>query len=308
MLNFLPWPLLLLINCIIITINVLFNAIPIILLAIVKLILPFKAVTIIIEKCNYLFFRIFIEVNSFAINLTNKVKWDIKGNNFKPVKKSCIIISNHLSWADIIILCHIYKGKIPTTKFFLKHSLIYIPFVGLACLGLGMPFLRRYSKAQLIKNPKLKNKDIQTTKKACKNLVFAPSTLVNFVEGTRYTKTKAKLAKSPYQHLMLPKAPSLAIALGQIGKNIDVIFNTTLCYKHNSKNTFIDMLKGKLTDVYARVEQIPITDNLIGDYLQDKNFKHNFSLWIRDIWAKKDLELDNYLNHDKKLTNKEKAE
>lgn len=296
MLNFLPWPILFLINSIIILCNVMITAIPIAVIAVFKLLLPFNFVKIIISKLNYFFYRVFVEINAFALFLTNKIKFDVQGNDLIKIKKSCIIISNHLSWADIIILLHVYRGKIPITKFFLKQSLVFIPIVGLACLGLGMPFLKRYSKAQMIKNPKLKYKDIQTTKKACKSLTTEPSALINFVEGTRYTKQKALRNKSPYKHLMLPKTPSLGVALSEVGHDIECILNTTLCYKSNKHSPFIDMLKGRLKDVYARVEVIDVDDSLIGDYLNDKEFKQRFAAWIRDLWAKKDEQLDNYLN------------
>lgn len=82
-----------------------------------------------------------------------------------------MIISNHLSWADILFIGCIYKGNVPVTKFFMKQNLIYIPFVGLACYALGMPFLKRYSKSQLIKNPKLRKKDIDSTKKPVTDLL-----------------------------------------------------------------------------------------------------------------------------------------
>ena len=292
MLSFLPGPLLFVINFILIVINTVIIATPILILALLRVLLPFKTTIKLIEKLNLFLYGIWVHNNSLTIALTNKIDWQVNSQNITKIKNSCIIICNHQSWADIVMICHIFKGKIPITKFFLKHSLIYIPLIGLACLGLGMPFLRRYSKQQLLKNPKLKNKDIESTNKACRRLIHAPSTLVNFVEGTRYTKEKADAVKSPYRHLMPPKAASLGIALGQIGKDIDVLFNTTLRYPDNEESPFIDMLKGKLKTVYANVEPIKVTDEIIGDYLGNKQFKHSFTLWLRELWERKDEELD----------------
>ena len=102
----------------------------------------------------------------------------------------------------------------------MKHSLIYIPFAGLACYALGMPFLRRFPKEKLLKNPKLRNKDIQTTKAACKRLIDFPTTLINFVEGSRFTAEKAKVARSPYKYLLPPKVASLGVALSEIGDQV----------------------------------------------------------------------------------------
>ena len=291
MIAFLPSPILFVINLCLIVFNTILIATPILVLAIFRLVLPFKPIIRIIEKSNLFLYKIWVQINSFTIALTNKIDWQLDTSSIPKIKNSCIIICNHQSWADIIMICHIFKGKIPVTKFFLKHSLIYIPFLGLACLGLGMPFLRRYSKQQLLKNPKLKYKDIESTNRACKRLIYSPSTLVNFVEGTRYTPQKAKLAKSSYEHLMPPKAASLGVALGQIGHDIDMLFNTTLRYPDNETDPFFDMLKGRLKTVYATVEPIKVTDNLVGDYLNEKQFKYSFTLWLRNLWERKDKEL-----------------
>ncbi len=40
------------------------------------------------------------------------------------------MMSNHLSWADIVILSSILKDKMPMTKFFPKHELLKRSFVG----------------------------------------------------------------------------------------------------------------------------------------------------------------------------------
>ena len=165
--------------------------------------------------------------------------------------------------------------------------------IGQVCYAVGMPFLRRYSRAKILKNPKLKNKDVNATRKACKSLVNYPSSLVNFVEGTRFTEAKAVAQKTPYQNLMPPKATSLAVALGIIGNNIDCILNTTLVYPDNKPGTniFMSLLCGRLHKFAARVEVISkeeIQEHLIGDYLNDKQFKRNFNTKLRAIWQVKD--------------------
>ena len=294
MLAFLPAPLLLIINLILIPANSVIIAIPIMLLGIVRFILPFKAVIICIEKCNYYLYKAWVFNNRLIIALTNDIKWHIQGDDILNSAKSCIVVSNHLSWVDILFIGMIYHGKIPTTKFFMKHSLIYIPFVGLACYALGMPFLRRYSREQLLKNPALRTADLETTRKACKRLAMAPTALINFLEGTRYTKEKAKAAKSPYKHLMPPKAASFAMALGQIADKINYIYNTTLFYPDNTQKPFIELLKGRMKNVYVNIEIIKSSPEYCGDYLTDKEYKHRMTMEARDLWAKKDELLERW--------------
>lgn len=292
MLSFLPAPLLFVLNFTLISVVTLVLALPVFILAFVRLILPFAPVLGLVDRINQGVFYLWVSNNAFLMWLTNRIKWDIEGADIEKIKGSCFIISNHVTWTDIVMLGQIYRGKIPITKFFLKHSLIYIPILGQACYSLGMPFLRRYSRSELIKNPKLKMKDINATRKACHNLLSHPSSLVNFVEGTRYTKEKAAAQQSPYRHLMPPKAASLAIALGLIGSHIDCLLNTTLVYPGEHKSSiFMKMLSGRLTHVIARVEVIDketVQKHMVGDYLRDKQFKHNFTMYLRDLWQQKD--------------------
>lgn len=297
MLSFLPWPILLIINSILLAINTIVLSIPLLIVSIFKLILPFKFIIKAINNFNYWIYRIWVFNNTLTFKLTNKITWHIQGDNPSKIKGSCIIISNHISWADIIILLQIYQGKIPLTKFFLKQNLIYIPFLGQVCWSIGMPFMKRYSRAQLLKNPKLLNKDIATTKKACHSLIYSPSALVSFAEGTRYTKEKAKTQNSRFKHLLTPKPAALAIALGEVGDKMDCILDTTLQYPQNKRNAFIDLLCGRLHEVYANIEVIKITSDLIGDYQKDKEFKQRFTQWLRDLWLKKDEKIDNFLKN-----------
>lgn len=288
MLSFLPSPILLLLNLILIPLNAILIATPVMLLGIVRLCLP-HSFTKFIESCNYVLYLIWVYNNDLIIKITCGVHWHISGDEVPELHgKSCVVISNHMSWADIVLLGCLYQGKIPTTKFFMKHSLIYIPFVGLACYAMGMPFLRRYSQEELLKNPSLRKRDIESTKKACRRLVYTPSSLINFAEGTRFTPEKAAKVNSPYAHLMPPKAASVAIALGEIGKDIDYIFNTTLVYPEHSGKPFLDLLKGRLPHVYADIRVIRVTSKMTGDYLHDKVYKHNFTMCIRELWKEKD--------------------
>lgn len=288
MLSFLPGPVILLLNLILIPLNVIVIATPVMLLGIIRLCVP-QSATRFIERCNYLLYRAWVYNNSLILKLTCGIRWQVSGDQLPELHgKSCVVISNHISWADIILLTCLYQGKIPTTKFFMKHSLIYIPFVGLACYAMGMPFLRRYSQEELLKNPSLRKRDIESTKKACRRLVYTPSSLINFAEGTRFTPEKASRVNSPYTHLMPPKAASVAIALGEIGRDIDYIFNTTLVYPGHSDKPFLDLLKGRLRYVYADIRVLPVCSQMSGDYLHDKVYKHNFTMRIRELWKEKD--------------------
>ena len=297
MLAFLPSPILLIINCLLLAANGILISTPIMILGIFRFLLPIHAIVSVIDRINYYMYRWWVINVALIMSLTNKIDWKITGDPIPDIKKSCVVISNHQSWVDIIVLCHIYRGKIPTTKFFMKHSLIYIPFIGLACYALGMPFLRRYSREKLLKNPKLRQKDMETTKKACKRLAIHPSSLINFVEGTRWTPVKAKAQRSSYRHLMPPKAASVAVALGEIGNDVDCILNTTLVYPENTypHKGFIDLLMGRFKAVRANIEVMPVTEDMTGDYLGNKEYKRAFTNNLKELWVKKDELIDKIL-------------
>src|SRR5690554_8058821 len=92
----------------------------------------------------------------------------INERTIKLDKKCCyIVISNHQSWVDILVLQHALNGRIPLLKFFLKQELIKVPIMGAAWWALDFPFMKRYSKAYLEKHPEKKGQDIETTRKAC---------------------------------------------------------------------------------------------------------------------------------------------
>ncbi len=308
MLNFLPGAIILIINLLLVIINTLFFSIPILVLAIVRLMLPLHSLQTGIENFNNAIYKTWSGINALIIALTCKIDWQVSGFENIKVKKTCILISNHLSWADIVILCHVMRKSLPIPKFFLKHSLIFIPVIGLVCLGLGMPFMRRYSREDLLKNPKLRIKDLETTKKACRRLINTPATLVNFCEGTRFTPQKARAAKSPYAHLMPPKAASLGFALSQIGQDIETLVNVTISYPLNQQKPFIDLLKGRVKRVYVKAETIPLDERIIGDYIKDKKFKYDFTMYLREIWERKDELLAKEVFHDYSSTLKQEEE
>ena len=56
-----------------------------------------------------------------------------------------LVLSNHRSWVDILVLQSVFRGRIPFLKFFLKQQLIWVPLLGLAWWALDFPFMRRHS-------------------------------------------------------------------------------------------------------------------------------------------------------------------
>jgi 1-acyl-sn-glycerol-3-phosphate acyltransferase len=102
-----------------------------------------------------------------------------------------LIVSSHQSWTDIVVLGHLFRKRLPVPTFFMKHELIYIPLLGLACWALDMPFMRRYSREFLLRNPHLRGKNIETARNVCIATLPPPSTSSKAPESRRRSRSRA---------------------------------------------------------------------------------------------------------------------
>jgi len=173
-----------------------------------------------------------ISVNNFTTRLFTRIRWHISGLDRLSRKDWYLVLANHQSWADILVLQNVFNRKIPFIKFFLKKELIYVPVIGLCWWALDFPFMKRYSKAFLQRNPHLQGKDIETTRKACRKFRFKPAAIMNFVEGTRFTREKHDKQQEPYQNMLKPKAGGAAFVLGAMVGQLHKILDITI---HNRK-------------------------------------------------------------------------
>ena len=266
-------------------------SVPIIVAGLIKLLVPIPAVWRSISVfCNFMMYC-WCEGLALLLHLNPWLKWDVEGLEGLNKKNWYLLISNHHSWADIVVLCVLFRKHIPMNKYFLKQQLAWVPFIGLACWALDMPFMRRYSRSYLIRHPERRGKDVETTRRSCEKFRAHPTTIVNFVEGSRFTEEKKRETRSPYHNLLPPKAAGIAMALNVLGSQFDKLLNVTLCYPENNTKPFYDMLSGRLTRIVVRINLVPIGEELHGDYVNDKNFKRGFQRWLNGLWEEKDRQL-----------------
>jgi len=294
MINFLPTFILMIISTALVTLNIICSLTLITLTGLVKFILPFNQVQKVTRKIADSLLGLWGRINTWMIKLINKVEWDVEINEELSKDKWYLLISNHHSWTDIVILFSVFSNKIPQPKFFVKQAILYIPFVGSACWALDMPFMRRYSKQKLAKKPHLKGKDMASTRQACRKAKLLPTTIVNFAEGTRFTEGKQQQTKSPYHYLLPPKSGGIALSLAAMGNTFDQILNVTIIYPDNPVSPFKDLLQGKLKRIVIRVDTIAITPELQGDYENDGEFKQQFQQWVTNLWQAKDKLIATY--------------
>lgn len=275
-------------------------SVPIIMAGIVKLLLPVPVIWRSISVFADFMMYCWCEGLALLLRLNPYLKWDVEGLEGLNKKHWYLLISNHQSWADIVILCVLFRKHIPMNKYFLKQQLAWVPFMGLACWALDMPFMKRYSRAYLLRHPEQRGKDVETTRRSCMKFRAHPTTIVNFVEGSRFTAEKKSQTRSPFNYLLPPKAAGIAMAMNVLGKQFDKMLNVTLCYPENDRLPFYDMLSGKMTKIVVRVSLVPITEELHGDYVNDKNFKRRFQLWLNRLWSEKDKQLEALHGEEKK--------
>jgi 1-acyl-sn-glycerol-3-phosphate acyltransferase len=238
--------------------------------------------------------------NNLIQNFTVATQWDVEG--LEKLKKNnwYMVIANHQSWVDILVLQRILSGKVPFIKFFLKKELKWVPLFGLAWWALDFPFMVRFSKAFIRKNPHLKGKDVETTRKACEKFRYKPVSVMNFVEGTRYTAEKYAGQQSPFNHLLKPKAGGTAFVLAAMNESLHNIIDVTIYYP-DGVPSFWQFISGQVGKVVVRVSVFPISEQLIGDYDSDKEYRKKIQGYINDLWTDKDILLDE-LRADRQLT------
>jgi len=288
MLRWLPSPLKGILSLLLYIVNTLFWFIPLMLLAILKL-LP---ITRWQAWMSYLVDAVavaWISLNNFTTHIFTSIKWRVEGLETLSRKDWYLIIANHQSWADILILQNIFNRKIPFIKFFLKKELLYVPFMGLCWWALDFPFMKRYSQQLLKKRPELKGKDIATTRKACEKFRYKPVSIMNFVEGTRFTQAKHDKQQSPFRYLLKPKAGGTAFMLGTMGEQLHKLLDVTIHYPQGIPS-FWDYISGKVHAITVNIKVLPISKELIGDY-NDQAYRERFQQWLNQLWVEKDQQL-----------------
>ncbi|MBU1196344.1 MAG: acyltransferase [Proteobacteria bacterium] len=291
MLHFLPTPVKGILSLLLYALNTVLLASTLILLALFKFIIPVRGFVVFLDRILIAIATLWISINSFNSRLFCKITWDIRGLENLEKKEWYLVLSNHQSWVDILALQTVFNKKIPMLKFFLKEELIWVPILGLAWWALDFPFMKRYSKAHLEKYPHLKGKDLERTKKACEKFRHLPVSIINFVEGTRFTPNKKKAQNNTFKHLLKPKAGGVAFVLGSMGDCLHKIIDVTIVYPGKTPS-FWEYISGQAKKIIVDFEVIPINHELSGDYFNDPEYKTFFFEWINRLWEKKDRKIE----------------
>lgn len=216
--------------------NTLFWCIPLFALVATKAAVPLESWR---QKCSRMLNAIaenWIWVNNQNQKLVGNTHWDVKGIDTLDRSGWYLVLANHQSCADILVLQRVFYRKIPFLKFFIKKEMLWFPISGQAWWAMDFPFVKRYSKSDFQKKPHLKGKDLEITRKACQKFKKLPVSIMNFVEGTRFTNEKHRRQQSPYANLLRPKAGGIGFVLGSMGKQINRLLDVTIVYPDSGSN------------------------------------------------------------------------
>jgi 1-acyl-sn-glycerol-3-phosphate acyltransferase len=293
MLHTLPAPMLGAIMLGLLVLNTLFWVVPLYGVFVLKLLTPAKSrARSALSRLASDIAQTWAAINSWFVENLLDIEWDMRIHaDFHP-DGQYLVCSNHQTWNDIVVLMKTFGRRAPFFKFFLKQELIWVPFLGLAWWGLDYPFMKRYTKEQIAKNPERAGKDLETTRIACERFRDQPVLILNFLEGTRFTRAKQAAQKSPYKHLLRPKSGGFAFTMGAMGERLNSLLDVTIAYPDGPKGQW-DFLAGRVRKVIVDVRQLIIPHELYeGSYETDADFRRRFHQWIAELWAEKDRRLE----------------
>ncbi|KAL0489327.1 1-acyl-sn-glycerol-3-phosphate acyltransferase [Acrasis kona] len=190
---------------------------------------------------------------TFVLEYCAGLKLEFSGDKI-PDYESALIISNHVSAVDCIILLafSLRKGMIGSTVFLTKKALRLFPLVGWAMWLYGFIFLQREWGTDASK--------LEASFKTIKELE-QPLHLVTFLEGTRITEEKLKQSTdfatkrglAPTKKVLLPRIKGLESSLKALrSSHVKYLYDVTLGYPPLDELTLHNRKAFSIYDMFGR--------------------------------------------------------
>lgn len=199
-----------------------------------------------------------------------------------------LLTCNHQSWSDILLLQNSLRPVLPPVKFFTKRELIWLPALGPAMWMLGFPYVRRPSREAIAANPALRDADREEIRRACAGFRSNPVAVLNFTEGTRFTRAKRAAQGSPYQHLLKPRIGGVELVLNGLADELDGLLDVTIHYP-GAAPSFWRFLCGDCPSARLSLRHEPLPAAVCAG-LRAGN-RAELAAWLEDIWQRKDRAL-----------------
>ncbi len=279
-----------------VSLNCVVHILPLLLVALIKFILQATPARSLCDRILMAIANSWIIANNWMFDNLTSTKVTITGQPEAMMQGHYMVLSNHQSWVDIPVLQKVLLHRLPFLRFFIKSQLIWVPLLGLAWWALDMPFMKRYTREQIERNPELAGRDIEATRKACEKFRHVPVSIVNFSEGTRFTPAKHEKQNSPFKHLLKPRAGGTAFVLDAMGDSLDTLVDVTIAYP-NGAGELPDLFANRMPEIRVDVRVIPIPEALRrGNYQTDPEHRERMQTWINQLWEDKDKRLSELLS------------
>lgn len=263
-------------------------------LAVLKLLIPIHRSQRACSRAAVQLAVCWVATNRMVYALLHSARGQFTLDGTLDPRKNYLLICNHQEWTDIVILFDAFHHRTPLLRFFLKYELLYVPLIGSGCWAMDFPFMKRHTREQIAANPALRDEDLQTTRRACEIYRSEPVTVVNFVEGTRFSEHKRASKGSPYRHLLRPKSAGLSFTLNAMGEQFAGLIDCTLVYEPTQGRGLLwSWLRGdqRRLRLHAQVRPLP-ADLLHGDYESGAVFRERFQQWVNTLWAEKEARIE----------------
>ena len=249
------------------------------------------------------YFRILVPLSSAWVTNNDRIfdallptRYEVRGIPETKLDGRFLIISNHISWIDIAVIFRVFTWRLPFIRFFLKRPLIFSPILGQACWAMDFPFMRRYSPEYLEKHPEKRGADLVTTRTACRRYKKIPVSILNFVEGTRFSREKHADQESPYLHLLRPRYGGISYVFASMGDMLDAMYDVTLAFPGIPDATFWTYISGQLPRIVIDIREIPLRPEFFDESVTRPGANREaFKAWMSGIWDEKDRRLDELL-------------
>jgi 1-acyl-sn-glycerol-3-phosphate acyltransferase len=252
-------------------VNLIFFCVPLVVLALAKVVRPHSAY---LRRAMAALYRTAVAVDDAWLRHVVGARWLVPALEL-PRERNCIVLCNHVSWADILLAQSLIAPAGPVPKFLCKRELVWLPMIGIVAWAYDFPLLKRHARRPEDEDAR-RAADIARVRDACAILRDAPAAMLSFVEGTRFTPEKRVARESPFAHLMQPRTGGFQAMCESLSGLDFSIVDATLIYSPGT--TFWRFIAGAADPVEVRVAVLD------GAELADADFND----WLNARWRKKD--------------------
>ena len=248
-------------------------SLPLVVLACAKLVAP--RARILTTAMNGIY-RCAVAVDDWWLMRIAGVRWELQELHLGP-EQTCLVICNHRSWCDVLVVQSLIARKGPVITFLTKRELAFVPVLGIIFWAFRFPLLKRRARGTQSEAAR-RESDRQRIFAACAAVRHSPAAILAFAEGTRFSPAKRERMRSPYRHLLPPKPGGFTAIYDSLADTDAIVVDVTLDY--DGEVTFWRFLAGAV-GVSATAS--------VCDWADLAN--HDRAAWLTRRWQIKDRQL-----------------